>query len=476
MSRGPVAVVRLAAALGLVSGVLGATQAGAATSYELIPSTVVMQDQLAPHVSSNGRYVVFEGDGAQATTVRQIWIYDRVTKVNELVSVSSQGTPGDLASSDPAVSADGRYVAFSTAADNLVAGDTNRVADVFVRDRKAHRTYRVDVSITGKQLDGHGPGLTPSISADGQIVTFAGDGAVFTDAARRPTTCNGQNDYGLYATRWQKRHSVSLVSASPRGAFAGFASTGGNGVSNQISGNGRYVAFATPSEGTCNNVRFSSDPQDQAGSGRGAYVRDLATGTTHLLVAQTPVGVTAANAAHAVDDQLQPTRVGLDDSGLRAIVDVTYVGGPDYDQQRVMVVDWKTHHLTILSTGVGPARDWDASLSGDGKYAAVLSGSTKVAPGSMFDGFAPPSVWRISVATGVAQRLDACATADAACVASEAFSQAAISPASLSRDGAVAVFVTPLSLRADDPDRDATKVAQKRSPLDSNNVYAATSL
>jgi len=474
MSRGPV-VVRLVASLGLAAGVLSATHSNASAAYELIPSTVVMQDQTTPQVSENGRFVVFEGDGPQASTVRQIWIYDRVKKVNELVSVSSQGAPGDLESSKPAVSADGRYVAFSSLADNLAPGDTNRVADVFVRDRTARRTYRVDLSFAGKELDGHRPGLRPSISADGQVVTFSGDGAVFTDAARRPSMCNGQNDYGVYATRWRKPHSISLVSASPQGVFAGMDANDATGIGSQVSGNGRYVIFATPAQSTCRNLRYTSDPQDKAGTGRGVYVRDLATGTTHLVVAQSPVpGLNDATGEAA--DQLQPTRGSLDDSGLRAIVDVTYAGGPDYDQERVLVVDWKTHHLTTLSTGVGPARDWDGALSGDGRYATLLSGAIKVAPSSLLDGFAPPSIWRINVASGAAERLDACATGDAACAASEAFPQSTISPPSLSHDGAVAVFVTPISLRADDPDRGPMQLAAKRSPLDFNNVYAATSL
>ena len=473
MVRNRVAAVRLVVSIGLACAGVSATHASASAAYELIPSNAVMQNELAPQVSANGRYVVFQGDGAQASTIRQIWIYDRLKKVSELVSVSSAGTPGNLESFAPVVSADGRYVAFSTASDNLVAGDTNRVPDVFVRDRKAHRTYRVDISIAGKQLDGHFPGISPSISADGQVVTFVGDGVVFTDAKRRPSSCGGANDYGLYATRWQKPHSVSLVSASPQGAFAGFYNTGSNGVSNQVSGNGRYVVFATPAGGACTNVPFTSDPADKAGTGRGAYVRDLATATTHLVLAQTAA---PALGSHTLDEQVLPLRAAIDDSGLRAIVDVLYDGGPNYQQQRVLVIDWKTRHVTTLSTGAGPARDWNGTLSGDGRYAGVVSGSTKWTPGATIDTFAPPSIWRVNVATGASERLDACAGTDAACVASETFPQSFVSAPSLSHDGAIAVFITPISLRADDPDRDATKLPGKRTVLDFDNVYAATSL
>src|SRR5438132_3298803 len=73
-----------------------------------------------------------------------------VSKV-ERVSVSSAGEPGNSYSSTPSISADGRCVAFVSAADNLVPDDTNSSADVFVRDRTAGSTERVSVSSTGAQ-------------------------------------------------------------------------------------------------------------------------------------------------------------------------------------------------------------------------------------------------------------------------------------------------------------------------------------
>src|SRR5919204_6943340 len=94
----------------------------------------------------------------------------------ELDSVSTAGVQGDRDSELPAVSADGRYVAFVSLSDNLVPGDTNGTADVFVRDRLTGTTERVSVSSTGAQanrdsglLNGMGG---PSISADGRYVAF----------------------------------------------------------------------------------------------------------------------------------------------------------------------------------------------------------------------------------------------------------------------------------------------------------------
>jgi Tol biopolymer transport system component len=86
------------------------------------------------------------------------------------VSVDSSGVQGDNDSSAPSISADGRYVAFWSMASNLVAGDTNGTWDVFVRDRTAGTTERVSLDSSGAQANG--PSYGPAISADGRWVAF----------------------------------------------------------------------------------------------------------------------------------------------------------------------------------------------------------------------------------------------------------------------------------------------------------------
>ena len=72
-------------------------------------------------------------------------------------------------SGNPAISADGRFVAFESVASNLVAGDTNRADDVFVRDRLAGVTRRVSVGAGGQA---NGSSFSPAISANGRSVAF----------------------------------------------------------------------------------------------------------------------------------------------------------------------------------------------------------------------------------------------------------------------------------------------------------------
>src|SRR5439155_506034 len=110
---------------------------------------------------TNGQFDVFVHDSRADATTR--------------VSVASGGSQGNYYSHAGGISADGRFVAFTSAANNLVAGDTNDRIDVFVRDRKTGRTTRVSLDSHGKQ-GGRDRSLTGSssalISADGRYVGF----------------------------------------------------------------------------------------------------------------------------------------------------------------------------------------------------------------------------------------------------------------------------------------------------------------
>ena len=121
----------------------------------------------------DGRLVVFDsfatnlvaGDTNDASDV---FLVDRTVGTIERLSVSSAGVAGDGGSGEATVSEDGRFVAFSSVATNLVAGDTNGVSDVFIHDRFTHETERVATGATNVGL--------PRISADGRTVVFTGPG------------------------------------------------------------------------------------------------------------------------------------------------------------------------------------------------------------------------------------------------------------------------------------------------------------
>src|SRR5437016_9238958 len=105
-----------------------------------------------------------------------LWGWSAGAQTTERVSVTSGGTEGNAASLGSALSADGRFVAFDSAATDLVAGDTNGVSDVFVHDRQTGTTERVSVASDGTQGNGKSGLLSfafpPALSADGRFVAF----------------------------------------------------------------------------------------------------------------------------------------------------------------------------------------------------------------------------------------------------------------------------------------------------------------
>ena len=146
------------------------------------------------------------------------------------VSVNDQGELGNGWSSDPGISADGRFVVFASSANNLVSGDTNDVADIFVYDRIDERIERISVSSNGDQ--GNGAASEPSISADGRFVVFASEA---TKLISRDN--NAAIDIFAYDRLTNK---VELVSVNNRGE-----QSNQNSSSPSISGDGRYIAFAS---------------------------------------------------------------------------------------------------------------------------------------------------------------------------------------------------------------------------------------
>ena len=128
-------------------------------------------------ISADGRYVAFISDASNLVPgdtngVTDIFVYDRQTGTIERVSVAADGTQGNGGSCQPSISADGRYVAFSSYASNLVPGDTNGISDVFVYDRQTDTIERVSVAADGTQ--GNSYSWQPaSISADGRYVAFS---------------------------------------------------------------------------------------------------------------------------------------------------------------------------------------------------------------------------------------------------------------------------------------------------------------
>ncbi len=128
-----------------------------------------------PMLSADGQYVAFYSEATNlvagdTNASWDIFLRDRVLGTTERVSVTSDGTQANATSMTPALSDDGRYIAFSSLATNLVKGDTNGTWDIFVRDRLTGLTQRVSVASDGTQANNTSSG--PAISGDGRYITF----------------------------------------------------------------------------------------------------------------------------------------------------------------------------------------------------------------------------------------------------------------------------------------------------------------
>lgn len=121
-----------------------------------------------PAISGNGRYVAFVHHNGEQ---QQVYVYDRWLSLLELVSRSTAGAAGNDPSYAPSISRDGRYVAFASSADNLVPGDSNDKIDVFLRDRQLGTTTLL--SRNASDEPGDDDSVQPAIAADGAFVAFA---------------------------------------------------------------------------------------------------------------------------------------------------------------------------------------------------------------------------------------------------------------------------------------------------------------
>jgi len=130
--------------------------------------------------SADGRHVVFQSFASDLVAgdtngTSDTFVRDRVTGVTERVNRSPTGeeaNAGSIGYSFPAMSADARFVAYMSASTNLVPGDANDAADLFVVDRETGTTEIVSVTSEGEQVSGARDILTAAISDDGRVVSF----------------------------------------------------------------------------------------------------------------------------------------------------------------------------------------------------------------------------------------------------------------------------------------------------------------
>lgn len=231
---------------------------------DLLLSSAIIQTSTVSTVSlsADGRFIAFssprsdlvQGDTNGALGY-DVFVADRDgdrngffdepgTIVVERVSISSSGEPANGASAEPAISADGRFVAFTSDADNLVPNDFNERADVFLHDRQDGATVLVSIDLDGRPMPEWS--WHPSISADGRYVAFAGSPVRngtpkayrfdrFTNLVQPVSLARFVGQAGGYGG--QTAGKIDLVSIAPNGTGVVFEGNGRDIIPDKPTGN-----------------------------------------------------------------------------------------------------------------------------------------------------------------------------------------------------------------------------------------------
>ncbi|PYJ56499.1 MAG: hypothetical protein DME24_22060 [Verrucomicrobia bacterium] len=198
-------------------------------------------NSVSPAASTDGRYVVFESEASNLVAndtngVSDVFMRDLQTGTTTLVSVNSAGTGGNGASTSPLISPDGRYVAFVSAAGNLVANDTNNANDIFVRDLQNNTTTLVSVSMDGA-TSGNGGSDWPTMTPDGRWVAFVSKATNLVAGASNNLGDIYARDLVSGTTIWVGTNVAAIMSG------VNSQSHPINSYNPVVSDNGNYVAF-----------------------------------------------------------------------------------------------------------------------------------------------------------------------------------------------------------------------------------------
>lgn len=311
-----------------------------------------------PALSADGRYVAYTAPSTTNPSIDVVYRLDTTNGTRALVSVAATGgTPNDW-SGEPSISGDGRFIAFSSDADDLIAGDTNSETDVFLRDLVIGTTQRISTETNGTEL--FYPSYAPAISADATIIAFISE----ADELSTKDT-NLESDAYVFD---RARNTMTLASIL-NNVQTDF------GVSQiALSSNGKVVAYTTDTDLASGDENSSDD----------VYVRILSTGYTQW-----------ASKPKSAD----PSEGGGTDPSLSADGRfVAFTGGSDIDGvgtpgPQVFVRDLNNLAVTRVSmTDAGafvPGGSSDPVLSGDGRRLSYTSTSspTTDANGTVADVF-----------------------------------------------------------------------------------------
>lgn len=318
-----------------------------------------------PALSADGRFVAFASIASNlvpddTNDFIDVFVHDRLTSTTERVSVDSRGRQGDGHSGlvgvagYPAISADGRFVAFPSEATNLVRGDTNGTTDVFVRDRLTGTTERVSVSSTGEESDGVSGG--PAISADGRFVAFHSDAF---NLVPKQNTFQFIDQVFVHDRLTGTTEIVSVNDSREEGNSLSFRA--------DISADGRFVVFSSSADNLVPGPQFFHQ----------VFLRDRATGTTER--------VSEDAAGNEGDGTSVLPVVSADGRFVAFQTNAANLIGDGSHESHILVKDRQTGAFERASANsAGEAADLlseQPDITPDGRFVTFFSLATNLVPG-----------------------------------------------------------------------------------------------
>lgn len=340
----------------------------------------------SPSINRDARYITFQSqadnlvpDGAHtclyfSVFLRQctdIFVHDRGTGITEQVSVASDGTKANGNSNFPSISADGRYIVFSSEASNLIPSGTHicpgtivtppvQCTHIFVHDRQTGTTERVSVASNGER--GNTGSYQSSISADGRHVVF-----LSTANNLVPNDNNGKADIFVRHLDTGQTVLVSIVSDGTQG------NQGAEFGLPAINADGRYIAFISRSTNlVANDTNGVAD----------VFVHDLQTGTTIRASIATDGSQANLESGTYNPSLSSDGRYILFDSSATNLVNDDTNGARD-----IFVRDLQTATTTRVSVAQDGSQansdSYGGSISTDGSFASFSSAASNLIPGDL---------------------------------------------------------------------------------------------
>ena len=311
-------------------------------------------------ISADGRFIAFSSGASNLVSgdtngASDIFVRDRDMGTTERVALDSSGTEANDDSFRPKISSNGRFVVFDSEASNLVANDNNGLFDVFLHDRQTGLTDRVSVDSAGGE--GNDSSNRPAISSDGRFVAFVSDASNLVAEDN-----NGEFDVFVHdrASGTTERASVASDGDEGMNGFTGFTS---------ISGDGRLLVF--------NSEAQNFSPNDQQSS-EDIFIRDRQTETTER-VSIAPVGTQANEQSFRASSSSGGRFIAFESRATNL------VSGDTNGETDIFVHDRQagtTERVSVASSGTeGDGGSFDPSISADGRFVAFTSRATNLVSG-----------------------------------------------------------------------------------------------